>query len=121
MASLWGSRRSTIGMLVDGSTISPRIFISMSIGTPSLSSDCFSDQTVRKTLRHPHRNIAAGCGHNRLTGSKVQGLILRRAPDHLPARRIMTLNHRFANLAYVLVVIDPLDFALALQQNLKPV
>src|SRR5580658_4803055 len=111
------SFRMTIGALVDGSTISPRIFISISM--QCLLCYGFAHQAVGETLCDPHRQVTPRSGKDRLRGGKVQRFVLRGTADNLAASLIMTLNHHFQNFAYVIAVIRSLDFPLAFEQNLQ--
>src|SRR5271170_3298813 len=111
------SFRMTIGALVDGSTISPRIFISISMQRPLCYG--FAHQAVGETLCDPHRQVASRSGKDRLRGGKVQCFVLRSAAYDLSAGLIMAFNHYFQNFAYVIAVIGSLDFALAIEQDLQ--
>src|SRR5215472_7837050 len=111
------SFRMTIGALVDGSTISPRIFISISMQCPLRYS--FAYQAVGKTRGHPYRQVAACSGKNRLRGGKVQRFVLRGAAYDLSARPVVTFNHYFKNFSYVSAVVLSLDLPLAFEQDLQ--
>src|SRR6478609_5630719 len=101
--SLPTSFRTTIGMLVTGSIINPRIFISTSIAFFSCDAPALSDhhaqQTVGKTPGNDHVNITAHGWHGAFRGGKVQGYILRGTPDHLAPRLICAFNHYLKCLA----------------------
>src|ERR1700740_226667 len=95
-----------MGVLVTGSSISPRIFISTSIAAPqeiarsgdeiigrfriTRSSDgpitrCdhLPNQTIRQRGRHSHWNITAWLEREIIARRKVQSLVLRRSADPL--------------------------------------
>src|SRR6267154_6698967 len=148
--SLPTSFRTTIGMLVTGSIINPRIFISTSIALllslrseTALGHSCGSDsiapeqrarrvirprpllnhhaqQTVGETPGNDHVNIAAHGRHGTLRSGKVQGNVLRGSTNKLPTSLIRTFNHYFINSPYSLFIIDSLDFPLPFLQDLEP-
>src|SRR5579883_2624539 len=113
------SLRITIGAFVEGSTIRPRIFISISIWMSPpfrrqpLLPDC-SDSSLSLSPEHNYPGRK-----NRLARRKVQGFVLGSAPHHLASGPITTFNHHFKYLAYMIAVIYPLNFPLLVKQNLQ--
>src|SRR5438270_12691068 len=78
------SFRMTIGMLVTGSIIKPRIFISTSIPTLYFGSDYhFSYQAIGKTCRDAHIGVAADGRLDAWRHCEIERLILRGAADPL--------------------------------------
>src|SRR5664279_5019799 len=99
------SFRSTMGMLVTGSIMSPRILISTSIVVPPAacpvirlrdttrkrflfwrplpSAHQFSQQAVGERLRHQYRHIAPDSRFSFLIQHEIQRLVLRGAAGHL--------------------------------------
>src|SRR5579875_3238901 len=85
-ASPFASLRITMGMFVEGSTIRPRIFISICTASfpwellPCVSKihlyDGFANQAVGQASGHAHFPVAAGGRKNRLCGGEVECLIL---------------------------------------------
>src|SRR5258707_164665 len=120
--SLPTSFRTTIGMLVTGSIINPRIFISTSIScspvTKSLRLHHHAQQTVGETPGNDHVNIAAHGRHRALRSGKVQGNVLRGSTDKLPTSLIRTFNHYFIDSSYALFIIDSLDLPLTFLKDL---
>src|SRR5271170_3894759 len=116
------SFRITMGAFVEGSTMRPRSFISMSIDFlfSPLDSDRFSYQTIGKRRRHPNRHVTSWRRKDWAGGGEIQRLVLGRTSDNLTAPRVMTLNRSFINIAYLPVKIDPLNFSLTIQQGLPP-
>src|SRR5271169_5512656 len=92
------SFRMTMGMLVTGSIISPRIFISTSGMVPPLCGLAYhlAQQTVRKACADVHSNVTTRL-RNCVTGGggEVQRFVLRSAADVLSASRILAFNHHF--------------------------
>src|SRR5262245_23340495 len=115
--SLPTSLSTTMGMLVIGSIISPRIFISTSI-PPSLL-DHFSHQAVRETPGDQHVNITAHRGHRTFCSDEIQGNILRSTANDLSPGLVLPFHHHFHHAANLSFVIRALDFPLPLLQNLK--
>src|SRR6202040_4332817 len=97
--SLPTSFKTTIGMLVTGSIINPRIFISTSISCSPLLKSLrlyhHAQQTVGKTPGNDHVNIAANGRHETLRSGKVQGYVLGGSTNKLSAGRVGTFNHYF--------------------------
>src|SRR5215472_5851186 len=116
--SLPTSFSTTIGMLVTGSIINPRIFISTSIAFSPMTalSDHDAQQTVRETPGYKNVNITAHGRHGLFWRGKVQGYVLRRAANYLASRLIYAFNHYFKCLSHSLLVVDSLDFPLPFLQ-----
>src|SRR5580765_3767584 len=115
--SLPTSFSTTIGMLVTGSIIKPRIFISTSIH--ALLLDQFAQKTVWKTPGNEHVNITAHGGNCTFRAGKVQGNVLRGTPNHLGPGLVFSFNHYFIDLADASFIVGSLYLALPLLQNLK--
>src|SRR5580765_1331310 len=124
--SLPMSLRITMGMLVTGSIMSPRIFISTSIVKPLGSGIVgaaqrrlpslyhhFSEQTVRKPAGNQHRHVSSYDGMSVVVGHKIRGLVLRSAADPLLTRVVPAFNHYFNSLAHMSLVAPLLNFLLA--------
>src|SRR5579864_6828622 len=113
--SLPTSFRITMGMLVTGSIMRPRIFISTSI-CPLYHH--FAQQAVGKTACNPHGGVAANHGVRSVrSGRKVQHLILGGATAPLIADFISAFNHHFNNVSDMALIPPFLDIALALHEN----
>src|SRR5258708_38992041 len=108
---------TTMGMLVTGSIINPRIFISTSICPPL--SNHLPNQAVGETLGYLHVNIPTGLWRGFFSAGKVQRDVLRGAADDLSASLVETFNHYFIDASYALLVVHPLDFPLPLLQNVQ--
>src|SRR5437868_1770147 len=144
-ASLDGSLSTTMGMLVTGSIINPRIFISTSIpdlrraALDSLSRfvACLylahspraavphvflvhhhlTHKTVREALGYKHPSVASSGWEYGRAGREIHGLVLRAAADHLPTNLVSSFNHYFKDLPYMLQVINPLNLSLSLLKD----
>src|SRR3954449_5562146 len=94
------SFRITMGILVTGSIIKPRIFISTSILGPCFGSDYhFSNQTIREARSHSHIGVATDSRLKCLWSGEVQRFILRRTPHPLRPSFISGFNHYFSYLS----------------------
>src|SRR5437868_224171 len=112
------SFRMTIGMLVTGSIIKPRIFISTSIPALYFGSDYhFSYQAIGKTCRDAHIGVAADRGFHCRRRREIQRLVLGGAADPLSASIVPGLNHYFSYFANMARVADLLYLALTIHQN----
>src|SRR5262249_41066651 len=107
------SLRITMGMLVTGSIMSPRIFISTSMApsqTPLHHSYALAHQRVGARARHAHLQIPAD---QRIVTAccirKIQRAIVGRPPDPLTQRLIAALYENFANGANQLGIAPDLD------------
>src|SRR5579863_1500754 len=91
------SFKITIGILLTGSIIRPRIIISTSIVTSRklFLYHQFADQAVGETPRHSHLRVGTRFENARRISGEVQRLILRGAADPLAARPVITFNHYF--------------------------
>src|SRR5277367_1766773 len=100
------SLRITMGMLVTGSIISPRIFISTSmLGPPSLvvslhhasppavlGGVCFAHQRIGTGARDTHRKIPADQVYVRFRVREIQSAILGCAANPLTQRLVASFN-----------------------------
>src|SRR5215475_4752313 len=135
-ASLDGSFSTTIGMLVTGSIINPRIFISTSIwdlrrASPLLQYQTSANstsanrlvhhhlayETVWEALCYKHPGVTSSRGKYGRIRREIHGFILRAAADDLSASLISSFNHYFQNSPDVLLVINPLNLSLSLLKN----
>src|SRR5436190_21746665 len=92
------SFKMTIGMLVAGSIMRPRIFISTSIHPPPPRPlhHTLAYQRVRSRTRHAHVEIPSDeLFIARSTGHKIQRAILRCPPNPLPQRLVPALHQHF--------------------------
>src|ERR1019366_72701 len=135
------SLRSTMGMLVTGSIMSPRILISTSIVVPPAycpvirfrdvrrkvflvgrrlrSAGQTAQQAVRKCLGHKHRHIAADLWFLTVAQHEVKRLVLRGTADHLSPGRVLPFHHDFHHLSHMTPVGYALNLALMFLQNLQ--
>src|SRR5437879_3558202 len=118
------SLRITIGVLVTGSSISPRIFISTSIATPCVFTITTSgrlhhvtQQAVWKCRSDLYRHITALLKAAVRRCGEVQCLVLGCPADPLTTRFVLSFNHYFKLLAYMIVISTLLDASLFLQQH----
>src|ERR1700674_3878687 len=92
------SLRMTMGKLVTGSIISPRIFISTSMKRPSqvsLHHSCaFAHQRVRAGARHPYREIPAEKAAVRRM-REVERAVVGGTAHPLPQRLMAALYQHF--------------------------
>src|SRR5215831_15970838 len=107
------SFRMTMGMLVTGSIMSPRIFISTSMSPPPTSlhhSYGFTHQGVGPRARNPYRQVLS---HQRIAVGgrvgEVEGAVVRGAADPLAERLVAAFDHHFARGANHLRVAPDLD------------
>src|ERR1700682_226681 len=127
------SFRITMGMLVTGSIISPRIFISTSIVAPGAISDFrlkssllrslyhhFAQQAVGKAPGGNHGNITARCRNHRRRPGEIQRLVLRSATDPLTPGLVLSFNHHFKDMPHMPLIPPSLDLALSLLQDHQP-
>src|SRR5712691_10086645 len=126
MAVPWQSFRTTIGMLVTGSIISPRIFISTSI-PPSfrlISVYTFAGQRIRARAGHANLDITPQQVPTRsATRSGVQEierLVLRRPSDPLTGGRVESFDQASLHRTNVVRVAPHLDGALPFLENGQP-
>src|SRR5580692_7155076 len=88
------SLSTTIGILVDGSIIKPRIRTSMSMVSPSLTClDGLADQAVGKCVCDFHLHIRARSRRDRQRCREVYRLVLRTSAGNLTAGGIHTFDH----------------------------
>src|SRR5215472_12196109 len=119
--SLPTSFSNTIGMLVTGSIINPRIFISTSIRAPrSDSLNHFSHQTVREARRASHVHVASGLQFRPLGRGEVHHLDLRRSAYPLLPRLVLPFYHDANGLAQVPPISMRLDLLLFAVQHRQP-
>src|SRR5579872_3942455 len=119
-------------MLVTGSIIRPRIFISTSTihlrsrcsttsaslrGTRALSVHHLAYQAIWEALGHSHLGIASGRRKDRRVGRKIHRFVLRATSDNLPPGLVSTFNHYFQKFPDVFLVIRSLDLALTFLKN----
>src|SRR5262245_18168710 len=112
-------------MLVTGSIINPRIFISTSLhashktfGRPIVPLyHHFSNKTVGKSSRYPHVYITASRRLDQSPGRKIHRLVLAAPANDLSAGFIASFNHYFNSLSDMPFIINPLDLPLSLLQN----
>src|SRR5271165_1636005 len=120
-----GSFRTTIGMLVAGSIISPRIRTSMSMESPFpleyAGLDGFAYKTVWMRSGDSHLYVASRRGCYRARPGEIDRLVLAAAAGDLTTCRILAFNHDFHYLSQVPGIVSPLNLALAVKQHLKPV
>src|SRR5882724_6590493 len=115
--SLPTSLSTTMGILVTGSIINPRIFISTSM-MPSLQHQ-FTQKAVGETFCYQHVNISAYGWNQTFRGGKVQGNVLAGSSYDLPPGLILSFNHYLINTANPILIIGPLDFTLAFLKDLQ--
>src|SRR5436305_2033658 len=97
------SLRITIGILVTGSIIKPRIFISTSI-RPSYFSlhhihQTLTDERIRARTRHQHRQVLAQERWRSLRVREIQYTVLRGPPDPLAERFVAPFHQNLLNPA----------------------
>src|SRR4051812_9154369 len=109
------SFRITMGILVTGSIIKPRIFISTSIPALCFGSDYhFSYQAIGETRGHAHISVAADQRLNGGWHGKIQRLVLCGAAHPLSTSIVPGFNHYFSYFADVARVADFLNLSLTL-------
>src|SRR5579859_4328382 len=134
----FASFRITMGMLVTGSIISPRIFISTSIGpslntsesqstvdqslfpgvaTPESSINPGAHQAVRPGLNYFHIHIAADPAG---LSWKINRSITRRAAYGVPEARMKTFHHHFKSVSHQRLISPQLYFSLAFLERRQP-
>src|SRR5208282_4444196 len=131
------SFRITMGMLVTGSIISPRIFISTSIMLPPGAcpfilpmqyaaqpvsgwlDNHIAQQAVGKCLRDPYVYVVSDAGLRLTVDHEIKRLVLRGAADHLSTGRVLPFHHHLKRLAQMPAVACPLDLSLVLLQDLQ--
>src|SRR5271157_5740017 len=115
------SFKMTMGMLVTGSIMRPRIFISTSMrpSAPTLHhSYALAHQGVRPAVRDPHHKQPPHQGFRAVSGvRKIERAIVRGAPDPLPQRFVPPLHQDFPRGADQPGVAADLDGALTLLQR----
>src|SRR4051794_151489 len=112
------SFRITMGILVTGSIIKPRIFISTSIPALYFGSDYhFSHKAIRKTCRDAHIGVTANGRLDAWRHCEIERLILRGAAHPLSASIIPRFNHYFSYFANVTRVADLLYLPLTLHED----
>src|ERR1700722_4800880 len=104
------SLSTTMGMLVTGSIIRPRIFISTSMRPPSVYT--LADQRIRAGPGHANIDILAQNIVRRRRPDKIQRLMLRCAPDPLGRRLIETFDQALFHRAQISGVAAGLNLAL---------
>src|SRR5437764_2915289 len=101
------SFRMTIGMLVTGSIIKPRIFISTSIPALYFGSDYhFSYQAIGKTCRDAHIGVTADGRFHCRRRHEIQRLVLSGTTHPLSTRIVPGFNHYFSYFANMARVAD---------------
>src|SRR5579871_518549 len=119
------SLRITIGILLTGSIINPRIVISTSIwrdlhpGAEASLYHQFTSQTVGKTARHQYLLVASHLRTDAIRSREVERLILRCPPNPLRLGFISNFNHHFRYRSYVFLVAINLDIALFSHQYVQ--
>src|SRR5438270_10581101 len=112
------SFRITMGILVTGSIIKPRIFISTSILGPCFGSDYhFSDQTVREACGDADIGVTPDRKLGLWRNSEIQGLVLRGATNPLSASFVSGFNHYFSYFADMPHIAGFLDLPLPLHKD----
>src|SRR5579863_2031547 len=120
------SLRITMGLLVTGSSTSPRIVTSTSIApcafpaarlTPLYHQ--FADQRIGEAGGNGDRNVGPGLQIGACSRGEIQALVLGRAADPLRARLVVTFNHHLKGAPDISVVNRPLNLALPLHQDFE--
>src|SRR5882762_6474787 len=118
MALPFTSFRTTIGILVTGSTINPRIFISTSI--PSSLIDILTRQGIGARARHASLDITSSQVAVLHRTQKVERLVLGSPPDPLPRRLVESFHQTLFNHADIGRIPANLNLALLLLDNRQP-
>src|ERR1039457_344251 len=118
------SFKTTIGIFVTGSIMSPRIFISTSMVPPLvlLLYYRFTGERIRARARHADREILAGeilaAIRVRIDGVReIERTIPRGPPDPLARGLVVAFHHRFFHRSHQPAVAPDLDGALQLLQD----
>src|SRR6266567_4668645 len=122
------SFKTTIGMFVTGSIMSPRIFISTSMLPPPsllLLYYCFTRERIRSRAGHADRKIFT-CEilpaiRVRIDGVReIERAVLRGPPDPLAGRLVVAFHHRIVYRANERAVATDLDAALQFLEDREP-
>src|SRR5579862_2993311 len=111
-APLLESLRTTMGMLVTGSIIRPRIFISISIAASGASGDMLANQAVCSAARDQHLNVFSQQIHTRRR--EIYDAVARGASRPLLFAPGRAVHQEFKRLPDQPVVARDLDGALAI-------
>src|SRR5262249_34643381 len=118
------SFRITIGILVTGSIINPRIFISTSMGASPQSSldhrQALAHQRIGSRSRHLHRHVLSHQLARDTRSRKIHCAIVGRPTDPLPGRLISSFHQHFAHCADHLRIPANLDRSLLLLHHREP-
>src|ERR1700722_13004990 len=111
----WVSCRTTTGVLVAGSIISPRIFTSSSMVASVRSTDLLADKTERRGASDARLNVFSQKIRTRRT--EINDQVARGAPGPLRASGVVGVDHEFEGCADELFVAGDLNPALAVLKN----
>src|ERR1700733_13272751 len=115
------SFRTTIGMFVAGSIMSPRIRTSTSMDSPpAVLLDGYANQAVGKCAGNFHLEVASRSRSNLLRTDEIHWLVLTAASRYLSSGRVLIFNHYFQNMPYLFGIVDSLDLPLSIQEHLEP-
>src|ERR1700733_13037442 len=109
------SCRTTTGVLVAGSIISPRIFTSSSMVASVRSTDLLADETKRRGASDARLNVFSQ--KIRMRGTEINDQVAGGAPGPLRASGVVRVDHDFEGCADELFVTGDLNLALAVLQN----
>src|SRR5271166_419633 len=117
------SLRTTMGMLVAGSIIRPRIRTSISMAPLPwfvLVLDGLAHETVRMRRCNFHLEVASGRRSYQLGASEVDRYVLAATSDNLSSRRVEAFDHHLNDLSQVFGIIHSLNLTLPVKHYLKP-